>query len=211
MVAVLAMAESLAAARISLPLRLQDAAPRPQMTNEQPNPLRDSLLNLPLVDAPNPWTKLDHFAIGGLTEIGYAPHSDILLVVSSQGRGLFDCCTGSRLARDSADDWDGLDETILVSPGFDRYSELLFRLAGLHGGGLPMTTADGWGLHCVALSWPEHCIFMTRPWESDRSGKWIKIATDGACEFRACGFSETGQSFVVASSCELIIFSREKA
>ncbi len=173
--------------------------------------LRHSLETLPLGLPPEPWSRRGDYAVGGLTEIGFAPDADVLLVVSSQGRGLFDCRTGSKLARDPAEDWDGLDETHLVSPGFGDWAQTMFRLAGLHGGGLPMTTADGWGLHCVPLPWPQHFVFISRPWKSHMFDQWTKIATDNACEFRACGFSDTGRSFVVASSCELLIFARAEA
>jgi hypothetical protein len=34
------------------------------------------------------------------------------------------------------------------------------------------------------------------------------IGEDGACELRAAGFSPTGQSFVIATSCDLTIIAR---
>ncbi len=173
--------------------------------------LRDTLERSPLSDPPSPWKRLADYAVGGLTEIGYARNTDILLVVSSQGRGLFDCLTGARIDRDHEDDWAGLDQALLVSPGIGPFATTMFRLAGLHGGGLPMITRDGWGLECVQLPWPTRFVFITRPWKSDSFHQWVKIATDGACEFRACGFSDTGRSFVIASSCELIVFGRAEA
>ncbi len=48
---------------------------------------------------PEPWLPGKQHAIGGLTEIGYADASDILLVVSSQGRGVFKCLNGELIAR----------------------------------------------------------------------------------------------------------------
>jgi hypothetical protein len=60
------------------------------------------------------------------------------------GRGVFDCNSGERVARDKDGDWDDLDETRLMSIGIGPLSEIRIRLAGLHGGGLPTTTDDGW-------------------------------------------------------------------
>lgn len=180
------------------------------MCDEYQEQIRKRLADLPISNPPLPWKLLATFAVGGLTEIGYAPDSDALLVVSSQGRGLFDCLSARRIARDREEMWDGLDQVHLRSPGIGDLASVDFRLAGLHGGGLPRTTSDGWGLDVVPLPWPHHFVFLTRPWKSivDEAESVIKIAEDGACEFRACGFSDTGYSFVIASSCDVSIYCR---
>lgn len=181
------------------------------MPDDYQSSLRDTLIRLPMAQPPQPWKQHGVHAIGGLTEVGYVLGTDMLLVVSSQGRGMFDCTTGERIARDRDEEWEGLDQTKLLSPGIGPFAQTIVRLAGLHGGGLPMTTYDGWSLECVQLPWPSHYFFMSPPWKSDCFDQWIKIATDGACEFRACGFSETGRSFVIATSCEVMLYGRQGA
>jgi hypothetical protein len=179
------------------------------VTENHQESLRKILLNKLTSIPPAPWILVEKFAVGGLQEVGYATDTDLLLVLSSQGRGLFDCISGEKISRDYEEDWEGDDRIHLVSPGIGQLSDTQIRLAGLHGGGLPRVTADGWGLNCIQLPWPEHSIFLSQPWEFHKFDRWLKIASDGACEFRACGFSDTGKSFVVATSCELIIFSRQ--
>jgi hypothetical protein len=54
----------------------------------------------------HPWKKIANHAVGGLFQIGYAEDSDLLLVLSHNGRGIFDCLTGERIARDTKDAFD---------------------------------------------------------------------------------------------------------
>lgn len=63
-----------------------------------PAELNERLRRLRIEPAPPPWVRTEH-TVGGLTEVGYAPASDLLLVVSSGGRGLFDGLSGQRLSR----------------------------------------------------------------------------------------------------------------
>ena len=121
--------------------------------------------------------------------------------------------TGERVARDYDDIWDDLDETHLTSRGIGPLADSIIRLAGLHGGGLPMTTNDGWLLEVVPFDWPKHSLFISPPFKPGQHGRdnSFKIAEDGAAEFRAAGFSDTGQSFVFATSSDLNIYSRNGA
>jgi len=48
---------------------------------------------------PSQWRKVAYLAVGGLTEVGFAAGS-LLLVVSHQGRGVVDLASGDLLARD---------------------------------------------------------------------------------------------------------------
>ena len=54
-----------------------------------------------------PWSQVAVRAVGGLTEVGFADDTDLLLVVSSRGRGVFDCCSGQIVARDQTEPDDG--------------------------------------------------------------------------------------------------------
>ncbi|MBV4357580.1 hypothetical protein [Pinibacter aurantiacus] len=161
------------------------------------------------------WTLKNLFAIGGLENVGFAPGQDKLIVLSSQGQGIFDCNTGEKIARkhDGADWWNSFNEPSGSIPGFDCLEGLIITTHGLYGDdNLPKSTTDGWTL---SISKPEpddkpfekYLIQKIHLISPDKEQK-IFIAKDGACEFRAFGFSETGKSFIVASSCDLIIYSR---
>ena len=53
------------------------------------------------IDEPNGWKKTI-FAIGGLSEIGFSKQNpNLLLVISSQGRGLIDCQNSKLIERDN--------------------------------------------------------------------------------------------------------------
>jgi hypothetical protein len=48
------------------------------------------------------------FAIGGLQNIGFL--NDNLIVLSTQGIGIFNCLTGEKIGRDNKDWWGNFDE-----------------------------------------------------------------------------------------------------
>lgn len=157
------------------------------------------------------------FAIGGLHEVGFAPDQDLLIVLSSQGQGIFDCIKGEKIAREhnDMDWWDNYTEETGTVTGFDVLSNVEIPTSGLHSEDkLPKTTADGWEL---IVTEPEpneppfenfliQKIYLVSP---DKNEK-IYVAEDGACELRAFGFSGTGNSFIVATSCDLVIWNRQQ-
>src|SRR5262249_51453755 len=128
-----------------------------------------------------PWRPHPAYAVGGLFGVGYAAGSDLLLVLSSQGRGVFDCVTGEKLARDHEEAHDFFDPVRLIAEGFGPLAGQPVRIAGLFGGGLPLTTSDGWGLEPQARAWPTHSVFLTAPGAREP----VCVGEDGACEFRA--------------------------
>ena len=158
---------------------------------------------------PAPWKKVETYAIGGLEAIGYAPDSDLLLVVSSQGRGVFDCIKGEKIARDrEAYPYDYIDETRLLATGIGPLAGQQIRIAGMYGGGLPTATNDGWGLFVLHLPWPHHHIYLTTPFKGIYSGAENAVKVGSESGYCACGFSETGLSFVIACSSDITIFTR---
>jgi hypothetical protein len=174
--------------------------------------LRERLEQLPYSPMPFPWRAIGGSGIGGLTEVGFADGTDDLLVVSSQGRGLFDCLSGERIARDCEAMFANSDSSGLTAPGIGKHQSIIFRLAGLEGGGLATCTQDGWVVHVIQLPWPIHVVFITRDYQdvSDTTGHITKLCNDEPCSFRAAGFSPTGRSFVFATSCQLMIYGREE-
>lgn len=172
--------------------------------------LRRRLEAMPFASPPFPWRQVSEASVGGLLGVGYVGKSDDLLVVSGQGRGLFDCLTGERIARDSDALFENTDESELTAPGIGKHLGVVVPIAGLEGGGLALGSRDGWRIDAIALSWPVHLIFLTSDYGSpadERASTW-KIGSDEPCELRAAGFSPTGGSFVVATSCELKIYAR---
>ncbi|MGN6545702.1 MAG: hypothetical protein ACTHK7_11680, partial [Aureliella sp.] len=72
---------------------------------------------------------------------------------------------------------------------------------------------DGWSLQVVSVDWPSHWLFLTTPGHSLFQGDGVsfKIAEDGVSEYRASGFSDTGQSFVFATSSDFRMYARSGA
>ncbi len=168
------------------------------------------LQELPITAPPPPWQLVSSTALGGLLAVGYAEQSDLLLVISSQGRGIFDCLSGVRIARDPTPAERFCDEISLKVKGFGPLEGQTLPIAGLCGGGLPNSTWDGWHLQAIPLPWPYHRIVLEHPFRSmyqDPSSATC-VGDDGPCELRACGFSPTGRSFVIATSCDLTIIGR---
>ncbi|HEU5164024.1 MAG TPA: hypothetical protein VFU29_00715 [Chitinophagaceae bacterium] len=161
------------------------------------------------------WTHKNTFAIGGLENIGYAPKQDFVIVLSSQGQGIFNCKTGEKIARQNDDTnwWDKFNQKTNSIIGFDVLENIEITTCGLYGDdSLSKTTQDGWTL--IATE-PEpddkpfekylvKRIYLLSP---DKEEKLL-VGKDGACELRAFGFSDTGDTFVIALSCDLTIYSR---
>src|SRR5216684_4157181 len=92
---------------------------------------------------PSPWKKGRDLAVGGLTEVGFAGGS-LLLVVSHQGRGVVDLPSGELLARDGQETGAWFDTARRTARGIGPLEGRWVRVCGLAGGRLPDTTADGW-------------------------------------------------------------------
>ena len=148
--------------------------------------------------------------IGGLTEVGFANSSDILLVLSDDGRGVVDGRTGQLLARH---DDDAFDAGNLTAKGIGPLAGAKVRVGGLRGGGLSTNTADGWGVQRRPLAWPDDELILSPPGQTmlwtprDQPMKLTKLA-GFVTEVRAFRFSPTGQTFVIATASDLAIFAR---
>jgi hypothetical protein len=171
--------------------------------------------------APEPWRRPDTaphgIAVGGLAGVGFTPHPDtgvdLVMVASSQGRAVFDCASGARLARDRDADYDEPTGRDLSCAGIGLLAGTRVRIAGLFGGGLHRGTPDGWTLDVVAPDWPAERVILCRPFQDlyappDRGG-WQVIHDETVCELRAVGFSPSGATLVIASSCHVSLFVRD--
>lgn len=178
---------------------------------EHLKPLREKLLSLNIGEVPDPWKLVATFAVGGLRSVGFDRESENLLVVSSQGRGVIDCLTGEKVARDHEEFHE--NEARLEAQGIGILSDRTIRMSGLFGGGLPSITEDGWQLECVTLKWPEQMLILLPP-NSHLYGSitghpdaMTKIFEDSC--IRAYGFSYTSRSFIIATTSNVTVFVRE--
>ncbi|MEV2268303.1 hypothetical protein [Nonomuraea africana] len=172
-------------------------------------PLRRRFRDAPLHPPPAPWRRVPVQQVGGLTDVGFGSRpaaSDLLLVASSAGRGVFDCVSGERVARDHEDVH---PDDPLVRGGIGPLAGVGVPMAGLWGGGLHTTTADGWAVHLVAPDWPVESVLLSQDDEPYQGSRWWHIHREEGCELRAFGFSPSGRTLVIASACDLILFSRQ--
>lgn len=158
--------------------------------------------------------------IGGLQGIGFPVHPgnghDLVMVVSSDGHGLFDAVTGEKIARDR--DPDPAPDTRtpdthpdLTCPGLGPIAGVPVRIAGLFGGGLHSTTPDGWTLDVVSPDWPHDRVILSADGGSRKGpagGTWWHIFHSEYSELRAAGFSPSGLTLAVATSSDLTLWTR---
>lgn len=154
---------------------------------------------------PAPWRYRAH-AVGGLWAVGFGPGTDLLLVLSVNGRGIFDCASGERVARDPQEgEYDETAETLL---GIGPLAGARVPLCGTGGGvvtqrTLPVSSADGW---TVAVLQSRDSVYERVALRAPNSDESITVLD--AEEVRAIGFSPTGQSVIVAEPHTLHVWSR---
>ncbi|MFE5397504.1 hypothetical protein ACFQ9U_23475 [Streptomyces sp. NPDC056568] len=192
------------------------------MITEYQQRLRERYLAAPVMPAPEPWRPvLDRRTpIGGLLGIGFAVHPDdghdLVMVVSSDGHGLFDAVTGERIARDRDPDPDTSTPDAhpeLSCPGLGPVGGTQVRIAGLFGGGLHRTTPDGWSLDVVSPEWPHDRVILSAA-GGTRGGPagetWWHVFHSAYSELRTAGFSPSGRTLAVATSSDLTLWSRRR-
>jgi len=162
------------------------------------------LEKIPSAQSPKGWTRTEGFSIGGFEYFGFAESSDILVVLSSQGRGLIDMAKNEKIARDYAVD-DTLDETLLTTKGFDVLEGETIKLASRYGGSmLPVRNKSGESLIKVSPLYPSDDIIFQPPYECCFADGRYKNSTSKNCVriyrgFLYCyGFSFSGKYFVIA-------------
>ena len=171
------------------------------------------LRSLSVQDPPAPWRYVTRVHLGGVYGVGYGESSDLLLVVSAAGRGVFDCLTGDRIARDHDDNEAWYSEDGLFAEGIGPLQGTRVSIAGIHGGGLRLTTSDGWSLELVSPNWPNSFLLLRPPWRSgmDYWKDAFKVAPSADDDvITAYGFSPTGSSFVCVMNHVADIFARDR-
>jgi hypothetical protein len=95
------------------------------------------------------WRRISYVAVGGLAEVGFGFGRDgrFLLIVSHQGRGVIDCISGRRVARDPDDGPSWFDGSGPEATGIGPLAEEQVPVVGLTGGSPAQATSDtSWSL-----------------------------------------------------------------
>ncbi len=163
-------------------------------------------------EIPIGWRK-ETFAIGGLSEVGFSKkHPELLLVISSQGRGIIDCSKLELTDRDNNTNYDWFNSYELWSIGIGKLSNEKISVGGLCGGGLPRLNQFGDGIQYMATEWPIIDLIFQPNFKSiykEGDGKdCFRIFHD--YELRTYGFSYNGEYFVTATSSVVNVYSKEK-
>ncbi|GLW30433.1 hypothetical protein [Actinoplanes regularis] len=170
--------------------------------------LRAVLRSKTAVEPPAPWCSRPIW-IGGVTAVGFAPGSDLLVVLSHNGVGVVDPFTAKTVAREDDEDTYGEHYPVAVT-GVGPVAGARIPLAGLWGGGLRTFTPDGWRVAVVAPDWPAEKVALIPPGERDPAddpGAAVIIHDDDP--IRAAGFSDSGRVLVVATSM-LCLWTRDE-
>lgn len=172
--------------------------------------LRQRVMSATVEDPPSKWDQHAFFAIGGLLAIGFGRDDRYLLVESHQGRGVFDCETMEKIARDDREQFgDPSDAYRLRCTGIGPLENESVWVAGLFGGGLARITSDGWSIRCVQVPWPNEELIVEPPNCSISDfGTSISRLRTPISEVRAFGFSPNERTLVVATSSDLSIYRR---
>jgi hypothetical protein len=161
--------------------------------------IRAALRARTAVEPPAPWLGRP-MRIGGITAVGFAPGTDLLVVLSHNGVGVVDPFTAQTLARSDDDDTYGDHYPVAVA-GIGPVAGIRIPLAGLWGGGLRTFTPDGWRVAVIAPDWPGEKVALIPPGapDPDEAPESALIIHDDD-PIRAAGFSDSGRVLVVATS-----------
>lgn len=159
------------------------------------------LETLPSLDGTAPFVSAGSVPVGGLLGAGFSHETELLLVVSSAGRGVFDCTSGKRVGRDANDVT--LPEYPNSATGIPPLPPAEIPIMGLDGGS-PMSSETPDGIKLRMLS-PDYNAIV-----------WIELADTGSGyrlptrfeEVRSAGFSGSGRSLIVAEQHTLHMFVR---
>lgn len=190
------------------------------MITEYQRQLRDRLLAAPVMAPPAPWRPVldNRTPVGGLQGIGFGIHPDtgrdLVMVVSTDGHGLFDAATGEKIARDRDPDPDTStpdDSRDLTCPGLGPLAGTRVQIAGLFGGGLHSGSGDGWAIDVVTLEWPNEQVILSTDggvYRGEMGRSWWHIFRSDYSTLRTAGFSPSGRTLAVATSSDLTLWTK---
>ncbi|MGE7689723.1 hypothetical protein ACQKMI_10955 [Lysinibacillus sp. NPDC097214] len=170
------------------------------------------LEQIPSAKSPVGWTFKGNFSIGSFEYFGFDVSSDLLLVVSSNGRGIIDLARAEKISRDYTDDF-VLDETLLICEGFDVLKDKSIKLASKYGGSiLPVSNKFGDCLQRVSPLYPCEDIIYQPAFEDCLVEGHNKNCVRIYRGFLDCyGFSFSGNYFVIADDGGILFWERNNA
>ncbi|WP_185234712.1 hypothetical protein [Teredinibacter franksiae] len=161
--------------------------------------LKNLLSKIEDAESPVGWEKVASPSVGGLTDLGFSKQGPYLLVISSQGRGLFNCDTGERVSRDYEEYGDWFNDRSLICKGIGPVESELIQTCGIHGGGLPHSGVSGESIEVHAPNWPKYDLYFCSEYKSalieGHASFCKKIESE---HLRAYGFSWCGNYLVSA-------------
>jgi len=141
------------------------------------------------------WSRLFVLPVGGLTELGVSGDEELILVVSHQGRGVYQSDTGTRLARDRSEpsyDSPWLNEADRLAEGIGPLQGMWVPVVGLWGSTLPTTFGNA-RVEIKQVGTTE----VVRLSCSDGS---TRVIDEPATVVRAFGFTGSGKLLLATSS-----------
>lgn len=162
------------------------------------------------------WQKRNIWAIGGLREIGFKSNSDLLIVLSSQGRGIFDCEKDEKVERDNFDYYmEKWDSDLGIVEGFGILENEKIKCGGFEAPDvIKKETNDNWTVEIrseIRPNWQKKKLKADVMYLRNRTtNEKIEIDVFHYGINRGYGFSDTGNSFVVGTSSEITIWNRER-
>lgn len=120
-------------------------------------------------------------------------------MISSQGRGLFDCDTGERISRDYEEYGDWFDDRKLICKGIGPVESELIHTCRIHGGGLPYSGNNGESIEVHAPNWPQYDLYFCAEYKSALIDGYASFCKKiESKHLRAYGFSWCGNYLVSA-------------
>ena len=187
------------------------------MNSELVKAINEALHAAPKMQSEPPWRLVTHTSAGGALAAGFDQTTEDLIVVSENGQAIFDGTNGNRSYRNRENS--AYDQTRLEAERLDQKGHNPIRMAGEHGGGLPLTTSDEWSIDIFQIHWPTAFSVLHHPGASIYflAPKWKDYAKDAS--FRvlmkseglpvAFGFSWSGNSLVWLDRRDLFIWHRD--
>ncbi len=147
--------------------------------------------------------------MGNIISIGFSKNEKYLLVLSWSGRGVFECSSGEKIARDPSepyaydegkkDDWN--DDLNMTVKGIGPIENEDIHVVGMIGGGLHAQTEDGWRISIETINWPNKEVILSGAGNANylENSNFTRLETI-TMESRAIGFSPNGDYLLIATS-----------
>lgn len=160
------------------------------------------------------WKKIGYQPVSGLREIGFIKNSDFLMVLGNQGRTVYDCLTNEKVERDRQDYYtENWNYVTGIIQGIGKFIKEEIICGGFeYPDPIEKTTNDDWKIEIEKAIKPDYngelktteVMYLVQ----HRSNLRFEINIFHYSITRAYGFSNTGNSFVIAESDGVKIWTR---